>query len=83
MSFHTLPALEDAAVALPGISFDWVVEAFAEIPARHRAVDRVIPVALRRWRKTRSGTLPAPSGAMPRRRCGSGVTMRLSTPQGC
>ncbi|MCB1707795.1 MAG: lipopolysaccharide heptosyltransferase I [Halioglobus sp.] len=49
---HTLPALEDAAAALPGISFDWVVEeAFAEIPAWHRAVDRVIPVALRRWRK--------------------------------
>ena len=49
---HTLPALTDAAAALPGIQFDWVVEeAFAEIPAWHHAVDRVIPVALRRWRK--------------------------------
>ena len=49
---HTLPALTDAAAALPGIQFDWVVEeAFAEIPAWHSAVDRVIPVALRRWRK--------------------------------
>jgi heptosyltransferase-1 len=49
---HTLPALVDAAAALPGIRFDWVVEeAFAEIPAWHSAVDRVIPVALRRWRK--------------------------------
>ena len=49
---HTLPALSDAAAALPGIRFDWVVEeAFAEIPAWHSAVDRVIPVALRRWRK--------------------------------
>jgi heptosyltransferase-1 len=49
---HTLPALSDAAAALPGIQFDWVVEeAFAEIPAWHSAVDRVIPVALRRWRK--------------------------------
>jgi heptosyltransferase-1 len=49
---HTLPALTDAALALPGIRFDWVVEeAFAEIPAWHPAVDRVIPVALRRWRK--------------------------------
>lgn len=49
---HTLPALTDAAAALPGIQFDWVVEeAFAEIPRWHRAVDRVIPVALRRWRK--------------------------------
>jgi lipopolysaccharide heptosyltransferase I len=50
---HTLPALSDAAAALPGIRFDWVVEeAFAEIPAWHPAVDKVIPVALRRWRKT-------------------------------
>lgn len=49
---HTLPALGDATAALPGISFDWVVEeAFAEIPCWHRAVDRVIPVAIRRWRK--------------------------------
>ena len=49
---HTLPAVTDAARALPGIRFDWVVEeAFAEIPRWHPAVDRVIPVALRRWRK--------------------------------
>nr|VFJ65880.1 MAG: heptosyltransferase-1 [Candidatus Kentron sp. FM]VFJ70421.1 MAG: heptosyltransferase-1 [Candidatus Kentron sp. FM]VFK15952.1 MAG: heptosyltransferase-1 [Candidatus Kentron sp. FM] len=48
---HTLPALTDAARAVPGIRFDWVVEeAFAEIPAWHPAVDRVIPVALRCWR---------------------------------
>lgn len=49
---HTLPALTDAAAKVPGICFDWVVEeAFAEIPAWHPAVDRVIPIALRRWRK--------------------------------
>ncbi|MCK2088257.1 lipopolysaccharide heptosyltransferase I [Thauera aromatica] len=49
---HTLPALTDAARALPGIRFDWVVEeAFAEIPRWRPAVDRVIPVAVRRWRK--------------------------------
>ena len=49
---HTLPALTDAAEALPGIRFDWVVEqAFAEVPGWHPAVDRVIPVAVRRWRK--------------------------------
>lgn len=49
---HTLPALSDAISALPELSFDWVVEeAFAEIPAWHPAVDRVIPLALRRWRK--------------------------------
>ena len=50
---HTLPALGDAAAAVPGIRFDWVVEeAFAEIPGWHPAVDRVIPVAIRRWRKS-------------------------------
>lgn len=49
---HTLPALTDAAKAIPGIRFDWVVEEnFAEIPAWHPAVDKVIPIALRRWRK--------------------------------
>ncbi|WP_263143310.1 lipopolysaccharide heptosyltransferase I [Pseudomonas sp. RIT-PI-AD] len=49
---HTLPALTDAARAIPGIRFDWVVEeGFAEIPAWHPAVSQVIPVALRRWRK--------------------------------
>jgi heptosyltransferase-1 len=49
---HTLPAVTDAARAIPGICFDWVVEeAFAEIPAWHPAVDQVIPIALRRWRK--------------------------------
>ena len=49
---HTLPALGDAAAARPGVRFDWVVEeAFAEIPGWHPAVDRVIPIALRRWRK--------------------------------
>jgi heptosyltransferase-1 len=49
---HTLPALTDAMRAIPGIRFDWVVEeAFAEIPRWHPAVDQVIPVAIRRWRK--------------------------------
>lgn len=49
---HTLPALTDARDALPGVQFDWVVEeGFAEIPGWHPAVDRVIPVAFRRWRK--------------------------------
>ena len=49
---HTLPALTDAARAIPGVRFDWAVEeGFAQIPAWHDAVDRVIPVAIRRWRK--------------------------------
>ncbi|WP_406671052.1 lipopolysaccharide heptosyltransferase RfaC [Raoultella terrigena] len=49
---HSLPALTDAAQAFPGIRFDWVVEeGFAQIPSWHQSVDRVIPVAIRRWRK--------------------------------
>ena len=49
---HTLPALTDAVRAIPGIRFDWVVEeGFAQIPGWHEAVERVIPVAIRRWRK--------------------------------
>ena len=49
---HTLPALTDAALALPGIVFDWVAEEnFAEIPSWHPAVERVVPIAIRRWRK--------------------------------
>ena len=49
---HTLPALTDAGNALPGITFDWVVEEnFAEIPGWHPLVKKIIPIAWRRWRK--------------------------------
>jgi heptosyltransferase-1 len=49
---HTLPAVTDAVQKYPDLQCDWVVEeAFAEIPAWHPAIKRVIPVALRRWRK--------------------------------
>ncbi|AOY02299.1 lipopolysaccharide heptosyltransferase I [Jeongeupia sp. USM3] len=49
---HTLPALTDLARARPGIRLDWVVEeGFAALPRLHPSVDRVIPFALRRWRR--------------------------------
>jgi heptosyltransferase-1 len=49
---HHCPAVSDAARALPGLQIDWVVEdSFAEIPQMHHAVRRVIPVAVRRWRR--------------------------------
>ncbi len=49
---HTLPALTDAVKAIGDISFDWVVEdSFQDIPRLHPNVERVIPVAIRRWRK--------------------------------
>ena len=49
---QTLPALTDAAKAIPDIRFDWVVdESFSQVPAWHPSVDRVIPSAFRRWNK--------------------------------
>src|SRR6266567_200908 len=47
---HTLPAITDAAKAIPGLRFDWAVdEAFAQIPSWHPSVETVLPAALRRW----------------------------------
>ena len=49
---HLLPALTEAAAQRPDVRFDWLVEeAFAEIPAWHPAVSRVIPVAFRAGRR--------------------------------
>jgi lipopolysaccharide heptosyltransferase I len=49
---QTLPALTDAAKAIPGIKFDWVVdESFAQVPSWHSHVESVFPAALRRWGK--------------------------------
>lgn len=49
---HALPALTDALRAVPELKVDWVVEErFADIPSWHPAVNKIIPVAIRRWRK--------------------------------
>lgn len=49
---HTLPALTDMQNTIPNLSVDWVVEEnFAEIPTWHPIVNKIIPVAIRRWRK--------------------------------
>ncbi|GAC1620280.1 MAG: lipopolysaccharide heptosyltransferase I [Nevskia sp.] len=49
---HTLPAVTDALRHRPGLRLDWLVEKpFAEIPAWHPAVDRVIACDLRGWRQ--------------------------------
>jgi len=49
---HTLPAVTDAYRAHKDLVFDWVVEeSFVEVPGWHPAVDKVIPVAIRRWRR--------------------------------
>lgn len=50
---HNLPVASDIRRALPHAEIDWVVEeSFAEIPRLHPAVGGVIPVAMRRWRKS-------------------------------
>jgi len=55
---HTLPALTDAARAVPGLRCDWLAErAFAEIPAWHPAVERVIQCDLRGWRRNLGQTV--------------------------
>jgi len=47
---QTLPALTDAAKAIPGIRFDWVVDqSFAQVPSWHPAVDAVIASDFRGW----------------------------------
>ncbi len=49
---HMMPALSDLKAQYPTLTVDWMVEdSFAQIPAWHPAVDKVIPVATRRWRK--------------------------------
>lgn len=50
---HMLPAISDIAANVPEVTIDWVVEqAFAEIAQWHPAVNEVITVAHRRWRKS-------------------------------
>ncbi|HQN64196.1 MAG TPA: lipopolysaccharide heptosyltransferase I [Methylophilus sp.] len=49
---HNLPVVNDMLQHIPNVQIDWVVEeSFADIPKLHPAIHRVIPVAMRRWRK--------------------------------
>lgn len=50
---HNLPVVTDIRANLPEAKIDWVVEeSFVDIPGMHPDVDKVIPVAIRRWRKS-------------------------------
>jgi heptosyltransferase-1 len=50
---HNLPVVADIAAARPDVTVDWVVEeAFAAIPRLHPHVSQILPVAVRRWRRT-------------------------------
>jgi len=50
---HHMPAVTDARRRRPGDRLAWLVEeAFAPLVRLHPAVDEVVPVAWRRWRKS-------------------------------
>ncbi|HLP97524.1 MAG TPA: lipopolysaccharide heptosyltransferase I [Sideroxyarcus sp.] len=50
---HNLPVVSDICMHFPDAHIDWVVEEnFAALPALHPKVKHVVPVAMRRWRKS-------------------------------
>ena len=50
---HNLPVASDIIAHFPNAAIDWVVEeGFADIPAMHPGIRTIIPVAVRRWRKS-------------------------------
>lgn len=49
---HTLPAVTELGNNINNLTIDWVVEeGFVDIPKYHKYVNKIIPVAIRRWRK--------------------------------
>ena len=51
---QTMPVVHDILVACPQAQIDWVVEeAFAPLVERVQGLRRVLPIAERRWRKSR------------------------------
>lgn len=50
---QTTPVVNDLRRCVPNVHIDWVVEeSFADLLSRVQGLDRVIPCAQRRWRKT-------------------------------
>jgi heptosyltransferase I len=50
---HALSAIQEAAGIRRALRIDWVCEeAFVDIPRLAPCIDRIIPVAIRRWRKS-------------------------------
>lgn len=50
---HNLPIIADIKKNFPNALIDWVVEeSFVEILAMHSGINNIIPVAIRRWRKS-------------------------------
>ncbi len=49
---HALPVVADIHAAMPGARVDWLVEeAYAPLLRAHPGIDRIVTVALRRWRR--------------------------------
>ncbi|MGV0034216.1 MAG: lipopolysaccharide heptosyltransferase I, partial [Candidatus Azotimanducaceae bacterium WSBS_2022_MAG_OTU7] len=56
---HALPAVTEALANHCDLQLDWVVEEkFRDIPASHKGIHEVIPVAIRRWRSDWAGSWP-------------------------
>lgn len=70
---HNLPVVRDLRRSLPEVTdIDWCVEeGFADIPRLHPEVSDVIPVAVRRWRKSLGSLSTWREIAAFRRRIGS------------
>jgi heptosyltransferase-1 len=69
---HNLPVASDLRRQYPSATIDWVVEeGFAQIPALHPAIAEVIPVALRRWRRSLFSAGTRGQAAEFRRRLGA------------
>lgn len=49
---HNFPVVSDIQDQFPGLRIDWVIEeAYGDLARLHPGVNRVIPLALRRWRR--------------------------------
>ena len=49
---HNFPMVSDISLEFPKAKIDWVVEeAYVPLVKLHPSVDRIIPIALRRWRQ--------------------------------
>src|SRR3954466_15069782 len=65
---HTFPAVTDLRRALPDAVLDWVVEEnYVPLARMHPGVTRVLPIALRRWRRALFSARPWREAAAFRR----------------
>lgn len=71
---HALPAASDIARRYPGARIDWLVERpFAALPQLHPAVQNVVPIQFRKWRKS-------PFDAAVRQAAGEAIARLRSEP---